>query len=549
MTREKDIDMSRIITHPFTDQKPGTSGLRKKVSVFEQDHYLENFVQSIFDSVPELRGGTLVVGGDGRYYNDVAIQTILSMAAANGVSKIIIGQSGLLSTPAASCIIRKYGAVGGIILSASHNPGGPNGDFGIKYNGANGGPAPEAVTETIFARSLEISHYNHADNAPIDLDELGETTIGDLRVSIIDSVSDYADMMEELFDFDAIRGMIGSGLTLCFDAMHAITGPYANEILIKRLGAPVDSVINAVPLPDFGGGHPDPNPVYAKELFAKMFSDSGPDFGACSDGDGDRNIVLGRQTYVAPSDSLAVITANAHLAKGYRKGIAGVARSMPTSRAVDRVAQKLGIDCFETPTGWKFFGNLLDAGRITICGEESAGTGSDHVREKDGLWAILMWLNIMAVSGKSAPELLRDHWRDFGRNYYSRHDYEGVDKAKAEAVMETLSAKFGTLPGQTIHGERVSKADSFTYTDPVDGSVSENQGLRVEFESGSRFVLRLSGTGTVGATLRVYIEQYAPPTDDLAQDTQSALKTLIMIADELADIGSTLEWDKPSVIS
>lgn len=541
--------MTSIATTPFDDQKPGTSGLRKKVTVFQQTGYLENFVQSIFDSVPELSSGTLVVGGDGRFYNDTAIQIILSMAAANGVSKVIVGQSGLLSTPAASCIIRKYKAVGGIILSASHNPGGPTGDFGIKYNAENGGPAVESITAKIFARSLEIDAYKTTDNAPVNLGGIGSSQIGDMKVEIINPVTDYAELMETLFDFGAIREMIASGFTLCFDAMHAITGPYATEILVNRLGAPPESIINGIPLPDFGGGHPDPNPVYAKELFEKMFSNNAPDFGACSDGDGDRNIVLGKNTYVSPSDSLAVITANAHLAKGYTKGISGVARSMPTSRAADRVAEKLGIECFETPTGWKFFGNLLDAGRITICGEESAGTGSDHVREKDGLWAILMWLNIIAVSEKSVADLLGTHWREYGRNYYSRHDYEGVDKDKAERVMDTLSAKLGSLSGKSFHGETVSKADSFSYTDPIDGSVSKNQGLRVEFESGSRFAIRLSGTGTVGATLRVYLEKYSPPKDDLNQETQSALSTLGSITDELANIKTTLGRNEPSVVS
>ena len=556
--------MTDIKTSPFKDQKPGTSGLRKKVTALQQSHYLENFVQSIFDAVPELQGGSLVLGGDGRYYNDVAIQTILSMAAANGVSKVILGQSGLLSTPAASCIIRKYEAVGGIILSASHNPGGPTGDFGIKYNGANGGPAVESVTEKIYAHSLKISAYKTTENAPINLKALGRTHINAMEVLIIDSVHDYAALMEDLFDFRAIQNMFAAGFTLCFDAMHAITGPYAKEILVNRLGAPADSVINGTPLPDFGGGHPDPNPVYAKDLFNKMFSADAPDFGACSDGDGDRNIVLGKNTYVSPSDSLAVITANAHLAKGYKGGIAGVARSMPTSRAADRVAQKLGVDCFETPTGWKFFGNLLDAGRITICGEESAGTGSHHVREKDGLWAILMWLNIIAISEKSVAHILHDHWQEFGRNYYSRHDYEGVDKSKASAVMAALEDKFNHLPGRSFHGETVSRADSFAYTDPVDGSISENQGLRVEFESGSRFVIRLSGTGTVGATLRLYIEKYvAPPTDlstadlstddlskgGLYQDTQIALKDLAALADDLGQIKTTLGRKAPSVIS
>lgn len=541
--------MPTVSTTPFKDQKPGTSGLRKKVTVFQQPNYLENFVQSIFDSVPELKGGTLVVGGDGRFYNDTAIHIILSMAAANGVSKVIVGQSGLLSTPAASCIIRKYNAVGGIILSASHNPGGPDGDWGIKYNGQNGGPAVEAVTEKIYTRTCEITSYNISENADIDLGKIANLTLEKMNVEIIDSVADYADLMETLFDFTKIRNMLAAGFTLCFDAMHAITGPYAKEILVRRLGASPESLINAVPLPDFGGGHPDPNPVYAKDLFAKMFSVNAPDFGACSDGDGDRNIVLGRNTYVAPSDSLAVITANAHLAKGYEKGISGVARSMPTSRAADLVAKARGMEYFETPTGWKFFGNLLDAGRITICGEESAGTGSDHVREKDGLWAILMWLNIIAETGKSIPQLLNDHWAEFGRNYYSRHDYEGVDKTKAEALMAFVESKLTSLPGQSFNDETISKADSFSYTDPVDDSVSKNQGLRIEFASGSRIVLRLSGTGTVGATLRVYLEKYAEPTDDLDLDIQAALQNLIQIIEDIAQIKSSLGREHPTVIS
>lgn len=541
--------MTTVSTTPFDDQKPGTSGLRKKVTIFQQNGYLENFVQSIFDSVPELKGGLLILGGDGRFYNDIAIQVILSMAAANGVAKVIVGQSGLLSTPAASCVIRKYNAVGGIILSASHNPGGPEGDFGIKYNGQNGGPAVESVTGSIFAHTLKIKSYKILDNAAIDLDNIGTSAVGNMDVQIINSVTDYADLMEKSFDFDKIRDMIKSGFTLCFDAMHAITGPYAKEILVKRLGASSESILNAVPLPDFGGGHPDPNPVYAKDLFEKMLSTKAPDFGACSDGDGDRNIVLGKGVYVAPSDSLAVITANAHLAKGYRQGISGVARSMPTSRAADRVAETLGIECFETPTGWKFFGNLLDAGRITICGEESAGTGSNHVREKDGLWAVLMWLNIVAVTGKSVPKLLTDHWAKFGRHYYSRHDYEGVNKTKAEQLMQTVEAKLPHLEGQAHYGETISKADSFSYKDPIDGSVSKNQGLRLEFESGSRVVLRLSGTGTVGATLRVYLEKYVTPSGNLDQDTQSALADLVKIIEDIAQIKTSLNREHPSVVS
>jgi len=543
------MSMKTVTTTPFDDQKPGTSGLRKKVSVFQQAGYLENFVQAIFDSVPRLQNGTLVLGGDGRYYNGVAIQTILRMANANGVAKVIVGQNGLLSTPAASNLIRKYKAEGGIVLSASHNPGGPEGDFGIKYNGQNGGPAVESVTDKIHARTKVINSYKISEAEGIDLGTLGSSQLGQMEVSIVDCVTDYAAMMETLFDFDAIKAMLASGTSICFDAMHAITGPYAKAILGEHLGAPTDSLINAVPLPDFGGGHPDPNPVYAKQLFTKMFGDNAPDFGAASDGDGDRNIVLGPNTYVSPSDSLAVITANAHLAPGYKDGISGVARSMPTSRAADRVADKLSISYFETPTGWKFFGNLLDAGHITICGEESAGTGSDHVREKDGLWAILMWLNILAVRQQSVADILKKHWQTYGRNYYSRHDYEGVEKAKAQQVMANIQSKLADLPGQSLHGETISMADSFSYHDPVDGSISHNQGLRVEFESGSRFVMRLSGTGTVGATLRLYLEKYEIPSGNLHQDVQAALGTIEKIANELAAIKSTLGRDKPSVVS
>ena len=541
--------MKIVSARPFDDQKPGTSGLRKKVTTFQKTGYLQTYVQSIFDSIPELSGGTLVIGGDGRFYNDVAIQVILSMAAANDVKKALVSQTGLLSTPACSHVIRKYGAAGGFTLSASHNPGGPSGDFGIKFNGANGGPIVEAITEKIFKRSLVIDAYKIAENTPIALDEIGHSEIDEMEIEIFNGVTDYADLMESLFDFDAIRKMIAGGFEICFDAMHAVTGPYAEEIFVNRLGASSSTLMNAVPRPDFGGVHPDPGPAYAKALFEKMFSREAPDFGACSDGDGDRNIVLGQNTYVSPSDSLAILTANAHLVKTYQQGISGVARSMPTSRAVDRVAKKLGIECFETPTGWKFFGNLLEAGRITLCGEESAGAGSDHIREKDGLWAILMWLNIIAISGKSVEDIQRDHWQEYGRNYYSRHDYEGVEKTKAELLMQNLEQKFVELTGKKILGETILQADNFTYVDPVDGSVSKNQGLRVDFESGSRIVFRLSGTGTVGATLRLYLERYVPPTGDLNQDTQAALHVLKCIADKVAEITTTLDRTRPTVIS
>lgn len=540
--------MPQISTTPFEGQKPGTSGLRKKVKVFAQENYLENFVQAIFDSVSSLRGGLLIVGGDGRYYNDTAIQIILRMAAANGVAKVMVGQNGIFSTPAVSAIIRKYKAQGGIILSASHNPGGPNGDFGIKFNGENGGPAPESVTNAIYARTQVIDQYVIADSSNINLAKLDNFKLGEMDVEIIDNVADYAELMENLFDFDAISELFANGMTLCFDSMHAVTGPYAKAIF-TRLGAPEGSVINAVPLPDFGGGHPDPNPVYAKELFGKMFADDSPDFGAASDGDGDRNIVLGRKLYVAPSDALAVLAANAHLVPSCKDGIKGIARSMPTSRAADLVAEKLGVPIFETPTGWKFFGNLLDDGQITLCGEESAAASSDHIREKDGLWAVLMWLNIVAARGQSVAEIVQAHWQDYGRNYYSRHDYEAIENDKANAVMQNLKDQLSALPGKVFGAETVAKADSFTYHDPVDSSVSENQGLRVMFESGSRFVVRLSGTGTVGATLRLYLEQYEPANGDLNQDLQTVLGRIAEIADEITNLKTITGRTEPTTIS
>jgi len=520
------------------DQKPGTSGLRRTVAVFKSPNYLENFVQSIFDVVKDLCGGVLVVGGDGRYYNDVAVQTILSMASANGVSKCIVGKGGLFSTPAVSNVIRKYKTQGGIILSASHNPGGPDGDFGIKFNGANGGPASEAVTDAIFENSKSISSYQKAALNSLDLNTIGTFQLGDMSVDIIDPVEDYAELMENLFDFDVIKDWIASGHTLCFDAMHAITGPYAKTLFVERLGAPETSLMNCTPLPDFGGHHPDPNPVYAKDLFAKMFAEDGPDFGAASDGDGDRNIILGKDIFVSPSDSVAVIAANAHLVPAYKNGISGVARSMPTSCALDLVAEKLGIEYFETPTGWKFFGNLLDADRITICGEESAGTSSNHVREKDGLWAILMWMNILAVKNMSVSAIMAEHWQTYGRNFYARHDYDAVEVEKANAVMDHVRSQLPDLPGKVFGQEVVEFADSFTYHDPIDGSVSENQGLRIGFESGSRFVMRLSGTGTVGATLRLYIERYTPDPKLIGMDNHEALDSILKIAKEITDVES-----------
>lgn len=539
-----------IETQPFEGQKPGTSGLRKKVGTFRQAHYLENFVQSTFDVLKGVSGKTLVVGGDGRFHNKIAIQTILRMAAANGFGRVLVGQNGILSTPAASCVIRKFGAFGGFILSASHNPGGPNGDFGIKYNIGNGGPAPENITNTIYARTLEIDQYRTTDTPDIDLETLGETAIGDTIVEVVDSVSIYEDLLTTIFDFDALSKLLQSDFRMCFDAMHAVTGPYAKQILEDRLGAPEGTVINGVPLEDFGGHHPDPNLAHATELVERMYADNAPDFGAASDGDGDRNMILGANFFVTPSDSLAVMAANATCAPGYRDGIQGVARSMPTSAAADRVAEALGLPHYETPTGWKFFGNLLDAGKVTFCGEESFGTSSDHVREKDGLWAVLMWLSILAAHpGTSVGDIVNAHWRKFGRNYYSRHDYEGVDSALANGLMSHLQDALPTLAGHAFGSYKIAAADDFTYTDPVDGSVSKHQGIRILLDDGARIVYRLSGTGTEGATIRVYLERYEQGPNDLELDTQVALADLIELADELAELKSRTKRSTPTVIT
>ena len=541
--------VSTVATQPFADQRPGTSGLRKKVGVFQQPNYLENFVQSIFDSVGGA-GETLVVGGDGRFHNRTAIQTIVKMAAAHGFARILVGQGGILSTPAVSCVIRGRKAFGGIVLSASHNPGGPHGDFGIKYNGGNGGPAPEELTEAMFRRSRDITEYRIADAPDIELDEVGQQRLGDMVVEVIDPVSDYAALMETLFDFPLLREALTSGIIrMRFDAMSAVTGPYALEILERRLGAPAGTVINAEPKEDFGGHHPDPNLVHAEELVREMFSASAPDFGAASDGDGDRNMITGRDIFVTPSDSIAVMAANARLVSGYAGGIKGVARSLPTSRAADRVAGKLGVGCYETPTGWKFFGNLLDAGRITMCAEESFGTGSDHVREKDGLWAVLFWLNVLAVRREPEAEIMRQHWAEFGRDYYTRHDYEEVDSEKARALFTGLASRLPDLADQSFAGLRVTAADEFRYVDPVDGSVSEHQGLRVMLEGDARIVFRLSGTGTAGATLRVYIERYEADPARQSQDPQSYLAPLIVAAEELAGMRQQLGVAGPTTIT
>ncbi|MEP5728629.1 MAG: alpha-D-glucose phosphate-specific phosphoglucomutase [Sulfitobacter sp.] len=517
------MKIETVETKAFEGQMPGTSGLRKKTRVFMQPGYLENFVQATFDAIGGGNEKTLVVGGDGRYFNRQAVQTILKMAAANGVSKVILGQGGLLSTPAASHLIRLNKADGGFILSASHNPGGIDEDFGVKFNGQNGGPAPEGLTAKIYAATTSIQTYKTLSSDDIDIESTGTAQMGEMQVSIVDPVESYQALMQELFDFDAIRGLFKGGFTMCFDAMHAVTGPYATAILEDTLGAAAGTVVNGMPSEDFGKGHPDPNPIWAKDLMELMMSDAAPDIGAASDGDGDRNMIVGRGAYVTPSDSLAILAANAHLAPAYAAGLTGVARSMPTSGASDRVAKKLGIEAYETPTGWKFFGNLLDADRVTICGEESAGTGSNHIREKDGLWAVLLWLNILAVRKMSVAEILKDHWKIYGRDYYSRHDFEAIESEKANALMAHLRDRLTELAGQSFEGLAVERADEFSYHDPVDGSHSNQQGVRVYFEGGSRAVLRLSGTGTEGATLRLYLEQYVAPDGKHDNDPQVAL--------------------------
>ncbi|KMO40577.1 alpha-D-glucose phosphate-specific phosphoglucomutase [Methylobacterium aquaticum] len=541
------MTVKAVPTQPFPDQKPGTSGLRKKVPVFRQPAYVENFVQAIVDCLPDRAGTTLVVGGDGRFLNREVVQTTLKIAAANGFSRILVGRGGLLSTPAASCVIRKAGAIGGVVLSASHNPGGPEGDFGIKFNARNGGPAPEPVTEAIFARTKAITEYRIVEAADIDLDTLGDVSLGEATVSVIDPVADYAALMETLIDFDGVAALFRSGFRMRFDAMSAVTGPYAVEILERRLGAPAGTVVNAEPLPDFGGHHPDPNPVHAHDLMAEMTGPDAPDFGAASDGDGDRNMIVAPHLFVTPSDSLAILAAHAHLAPGYKAGLSGIARSMPTSRAADRVAASLGIPAFETPTGWKFFGNLLDAGRITLCGEESAGTGSNHVREKDGLWAVLLWLNLLAATGKRADQVVRDHWAAYGRDYYARHDYEEVESAAAEGLMTALRDKLAGLPGQRFGELTVEAADDFAYTDPVDGSVTARQGVRILFREDARVVFRLSGTGTVGATLRVYLERFSK--DRLDAPTAEMLAPVVAAAEAIAGIVQHTGRTEPSVVT
>ena len=553
-------ELIKIQTKPFSDQKPGTSGLRKKVKVFQQPHYLENFVQSIFDTLELPKNATLTLGGDGRFYNAEAIQTIIKMAAANGFARVLVGQGGILSTPAASHIIRKYQTFGGIILSASHNPAGPDEDFGIKYNSANGGPAPEKITEAIFAKSKSIASYKLCDFQNVDINQLGitklgETSLGDFTVEVINPVTDYADLMMTLFDFDAIKSLIQSGFSMKFDAMHAVTGPYAKEIFVNRLGFPASSLMNCEVSETFGGGHPDPNLTYAHELVDVLYGNDAPDFGAASDGDGDRNMILGKHFFVTPSDSLAMIAANAKLIPAYKEGLAGVARSMPTSGAVDRVAAKLNIPCFETPTGWKFFGNLMDADKVTLCGEESFGTGSNHVREKDGLWAVLCWLNIIAAKQTelkrkcSVEEIAKTHWAEYGRNVYSRHDYEAIPTEAANGVMAHIKAQFNSLLDQKFGQYTINTCDDFSYTDPIDGSLSTGQGVRILCACGSRIVFWWSGTGTAGATLRIYLEAYEPNVANHHIDAQEALAEMIQIALRISELKQRTGRDSPTVIT
>lgn len=541
------MQINTVATSPIEGQKPGTSGLRKKTKVFMQPHYLENFVQSIFNAIGGIKEKSLMLGGDGRFFNAQAIQTIAKMAIAGGATRLIIGQNGIMSTPAASAIIRKYKTNGGIILSASHNPGGENEDFGIKYNQPNGGPATARVSDTIFANTEEITEYHIADIPDIDIGTTGETKIANTTIQIIDSVTDYAELMRTLFDFDAIKELFASGFKIKFDAMSAVTGPYAKAILEDTLGAETGSVMNAVPLPDFGGGHPDPNPIHAHDLMEIMHGDNAPDFGAASDGDGDRNLIVGKNCYVTPSDSLAVMAANANLVSGYKKGLKGIARSMPTSQAADRVAEKLGIPSFETPTGWKFFGNLLDANKVTLCGEESAGTGSSHIREKDGLWAVLFWLNFLAVRKQPVTEIMADHWQTYGRNYYTRHDYEAVETEAANNLMDALRAKLPMMAGKTINDLNIINADEFSYHDPVDGSNSYGQGIRILFEGGSRIIFRLSGTGTEGATIRIYLEKYEAGPENLDQNPEEALATIITTASEISALEEHTGRSEPNV--
>ncbi|WP_420465755.1 alpha-D-glucose phosphate-specific phosphoglucomutase [Panacagrimonas sp.] len=536
-----------IASKPYSDQKPGTAGLRKKVAVFQQPHYLENFLQAIFDVDPRLRGGTLIVGGDGRYHNRPAIQTAIAMAAANGIGRVVVGQGGLLSTPAASHLIRSREAAGGFLLTASHNPAGEDGDFGLKYNVVGGGQAPESLTDRLYEASRTMTRYRTLEGVYVDLDRRGTQTVEGMAVEIVDCVDDYAQLMQTLFDFDRIRDWFKRGHRLRFDAMHAVTGPYAQRLFVDLLGAPASSLQNVCPLEDFGGGHPDPNLIYAKPLVDLMLSDAAPELGGASDGDGDRNMILGRGLFVTPGDSLAMLCEHLHLLPGYRDGLAGVARSMPTCRALDQVARALKIPCYETPTGWKFFANLLDAGRITLCGEESFGTSSNHTREKDGVWAVLAWLNILAITERSVQDIAQAHWARFGRHYYARHDYDELPAAAAQQVMQALQESLPARIGQRYGDYTISAADSFSYVDPIDDSRATDQGLRLVFGDAARLIVRLSGTGTKGATLRLYLERFERQALDLK--STEALAPLTGLAEKIVRVADITGRRAPSVIT
>ncbi|KAG1770650.1 hypothetical protein EDD22DRAFT_796375 [Suillus occidentalis] len=560
--------IKEISTKPFDGQKPGTSGLRKRVKVFQQEHYTENFIQAIFDSI-KADGATLVIGGDGRYFSPETVQTILKIGSANGVKKLIIGKDSILSTPAASNVIRKYKADGGILLTASHNPGGPNNDFGIKYNVSNGGPAPENVTNKIYEITKTIQKYKVIEADPIDLSVIGETKYGPTEVLIIDSVADYVELLQGIFDFQLIKDFLqnnAESFRILFDGLHGVTGPYARAILVDTLGLPEASIQNCVALPDFGGGHPDPNLTYAHSL-VEVVEAKNIQFGAASDGDGDRNMIYGKGAFVTPSDSVAIIADWAHVIPYFKGGVKGLARSMPTSKAIDLVAQKKGLEYFEVPTGWKFFGNLMDAGRLSICGEESFGTGSDHIREKDGIWAIMAWLNIIAAANKESPneligikELLKKHYSVYGRSFFSRYDYEEVSSEGANKLVALLDGAItsSSLAKKTYKSKStnqdftIASVTNFSYTDPIDGSVSKNQGQVVLFDDGSRVVFRLSGTGSAGATVRLYVERYVGPEAGekvLAGDTAEGLKGLIEVALEISNLKEFLGRDEPTVIT
>jgi phosphoglucomutase len=538
-----------ISTKPYHDQRSGTAGLRKKVAVFQQPHYLENFLQCAFDALPSLKSGLVVIGGDGRYHNRAAIQTAIAIAAGNGVLRIVVGQGGMLSTPACSHLIRKLRAAGGFIFTASHNPAGPDGDFGIKLNVAGGGQAGEGLTERIYELAKGVARYRVWEGGYVDLDRRGLQTLGACEVEVVDCVEDYAQLMQQLFDFERMRDWFRRGGTLRFDAMHAVTGPYAHRIFVDLLGAPLTSVQNVSPLEDFGGGHPDPNLIHCKHLVDLAFSERAPDLAAASDGDGDRNMILGRGIFISPGDSLAMLAAHLRELPGYRQGLAGLARSMPTCRAVDRVAKALAVPLYETPTGWKFFANLLDAGRVTLCGEESFGTSSSHVREKDGVWAVLAWLNVLAATGLSVKEIAERHWKHYGRHYYARHDYEDLPASAAESVMQALSGRVTALPGERFGDWTVTLADEFSYQDPLDGSLAVNQGLRIVFGDAARIIVRLSGTGTRGATLRLYLERYESDESALAWKTSEALAPLINVAERIVRVGEITGRKAPNLVT